>query len=389
MGLVRKLYRLLKAMAAVALFGYPAKNLKVVGVTGTDGKTTTVNIIYWILKKCGKKVSMISTVGAILGKEKIDTGLHTTTPSPFALQHMLRKIKDRGSEFAVLEVSSHGLDQYRVLGSNFHTGVLTNITNEHLDYHKTYDNYLNAKSKLLTFSRFAVVNADDKSFKKITNKILSGNTKLFSYSDSGLTPQINRVIKKRFSEPYNQMNAYAAVLAVKTISNLKDKDITEAIKTFPGVPGRMQEIKNKKGIKLIVDFAHTPNGLENVLQVLKRNTKGKLIVVFGCAGERDYKKRPEMGKIATKIADLSVFTAEDPRHEQLIDIFKQMKSKLDNRKNYIEIEDRKEAIAYAINHAKKGDTVVVCGKGPEKSIAFGDTEIPWSDIEISRKIANE
>lgn len=185
------------------------------------------------------------------------------------------------------------------------------------------------------------------------------------------------------------MNAYAAVLAVKTISNLKDKDITEAIKTFPGVPGRMQEIKNKKGIKLIVDFAHTPNGLENVLQVLKRNTKGKLIVVFGCAGERDYKKRPEMGKIATKIADLSVFTAEDPRHEQLIDIFKQMKSKLDNRKNYIEIEDRKEAIAYAINHAKKGDTVVVCGKGPEKSIAFGDTEIPWSDIEISRKIANE
>jgi UDP-N-acetylmuramoyl-L-alanyl-D-glutamate--2,6-diaminopimelate ligase len=267
--------------------------------------------------------------------------------------------------------------------------VLTNISNEHLDYHKTYDNYLNVKSKLLTSSKFAVVNADDKSFKKITNRILSGNTKLISYSNSGLTPQINKVINKRFSEPYNQMNSYAAVLAVKTISNLNDKEITEAIRTFPGVPGRMEEIKNRKGIKLIVDFAHTTNGLLNVLQILRNNSKRKLYVVFGCAGERDYKKRPEMGRIATQLADFSVFTAEDPRHEQLTDIFKQMKSKLGNRKNYIEIEDRKEAITYAINHAKKGDTVVICGKGPEKSMAFGDIEIPWSDIEITRKIANE
>src|SRR5690606_17167101 len=138
-----------KAIAAIAFYGYPAKHLKVIGVTGTDGKTTTVNLIYWILKYNRQKVSMISTVGAILGKEKIDTGLHTTTPSPFILQHMLRKIADRGSEYVVLEVSSHGLDQFRVLGSNFNTGVLTNITNEHLDYHKTYENYLNVKSKLL------------------------------------------------------------------------------------------------------------------------------------------------------------------------------------------------------------------------------------------------
>lgn len=383
---VHKLYKLLKALFAIVLYGYPAKNLKVIGVTGTDGKTTTVNLIYWILKSNRKKVSMISTVGAILGKEKIDTGLHTTTPSPLVLQRMLRKIVDRGSEYAVLEVSSHGLDQFRVLGSNFYTGVLTNITNEHLDYHKTYDNYLNTKSKLLTLSKFAIINADDKSYAKVIKKVLSGNSKIISYSQKGLTPSLNKVITKRFPEPYNQMNAYAAVLAVKTISQLNDIEIAKAIKLFPGVPGRMEEIKNKRGIRVVVDFAHTPNGLQHVLQILKNNTNGKLFVVFGCAGERDFKKRSEMGKIATQIADYSVFTAEDPRHEKLEDIFKQMKKKIRDKKNYIEIFDRKEAIIYAINHAKKGDTVAICGKGPEKSMAFGDTEVSWSDIEITKKI---
>lgn len=386
----RKARQFLSAICAVLFYDYPAKELKVIGVTGTDGKTTTVNLIYHILKTSGKKVSIISTVGAVIGEQKIETGLHTTTPNSFLLQRFLRQAVDRGSEYMVLEVSSHGLDQFRVLGCNFYIGVLTNITHEHLDYHKTFKKYLEAKAKLFKSSKIAVLNNKDDSFNTLSKIIKSTKkeTKIISYPDEKLPHDLKLAIIKRFPEPYNFLNCEAAIKVVWELG-VKEKDIIKGIRTFPGVPGRMEEVKNKRGFRVVVDFAHTPNGLENVLSILKKQKRkrARLIAVFGCAGERDIEKRPLMGEISTRLADTSVFTAEDPRHENIGDIIAQIIRGAKKHKSKYFIEpDRKRAIGLAINNlADKGDIVAICGKGPEKSMAYGDKEIPWSDIAVAKK----
>ncbi|MCJ7805152.1 UDP-N-acetylmuramoyl-L-alanyl-D-glutamate--2,6-diaminopimelate ligase [Patescibacteria group bacterium] len=384
----KKARQLVYALIAIAVNRYPARKLKVIGVTGTDGKTTTVNLIYHILNKAGKKVSVISTVGAIIGTRKIETGFHTTTPDPFLLQKLLREAGDKQSEYMILEVSSHGLDQFRVLGCNFYVGVLTNITHEHLDYHKAFKKYVEAKAKLFTSSKIAVLNRTDHSFNKIAKIIKSSGRKIkiMSYPDEKLSYKLKQAIIKRFPEPYNFLNSEAAIKVAQELG-ISEVDIVKGIKAFPGVPGRMEEIPNKKGFRVIVDFAHTPNGLEKVLKVLKnqKRKQGKLISVFGCAGERDIEKRPMMGKISSGLADISVFTAEDPRHEDVNKIIDAMvKGAKKERGKVYRIEDRKEAIRFAITKlAKKEDIVVICGKGPEKSMAFGDKELPWGDKKIA------
>ena len=292
---LKKNWQVLKAIGACVYYRYPAKGLKVIGVTGTDGKTTTVNLVYHILTAAGKRVSMISTVGAVIGNRKIETGLHTTTPDPFILQKLLRKAVDGRSEYIVLEVSSHGLDQFRVLGCNFYIGVLTNITHEHLDYHKTFTHYLETKAKLFISSKIAVLNREDASFEKLVKIIKSSNNniKILEYPDAGLSPELRSAVLKRFPEPYNFLNSEASIMVAKALG-IDEKDIVKGINTFPGIAGRMEEIPNKRGLKVIVDFAHTPNGLENALKALKKlkARKAKLIAVFGCAGERDMEKRP-------------------------------------------------------------------------------------------------
>jgi len=384
----------LKALGAVIFYGYPARKIKVIGVTGTDGKTTTSSLIYYLLKADGKKAVLVSTVAAYLGNKKIDTGLHVTSPNPWFLQKFIRDIVNKGYKYLILESTSHGLDQHRLLGTNVSIAVLTNITHEHLDYHETFSKYLKAKLKLFRGSDISILNKKDLSYKRI-KKSLSSRTKLVFYDEKTLKGKIKDAVEKRFPEVYNRLNAAAAITTAQEL-NIKDPIIVKAIKAFPSVPGRMEEIKNKKGIKLFVDFAHTPNALENVLLTLREAKKrnSKLIAIFGCAGQRDVLKRSMMGKISAEIADISIFTAEDPRHENVNEITNQIMkgaekvSKRKRSKIYIKPE-RGEAIAFAIQKlARKGDTIVICGKGHEKSMAYEEKEYPWSDskaVEIALK----
>ncbi len=375
-----------KALALVASswYGEPSKRLKVIGVTGTDGKTTTSNLIYWIIKTSGRSVGIISTLGAMIDNHIIDTGPHVTNPEPIALQKFLSQMASKKCEFAVMEVTSHGLDQERVGGVLFFISVLTNISHEHLDYHKTLENYAETKAKLFNLSQISVLNKNDFSFALI-KKFINTNKEIILYPQEKIDVSIRKAVDERFPEPYNRLNAMAAVSVAQRIG-INNNLIAKAIHSFPQLPGRLEKIKNNKGLEIIVDFAHTPNALKNVLATLNKEKKGKLISVFGCAGERDVQKRPMMAEISTKIADISIFTSEDPRHENIDEIIKQMVEGVKKGANaYLEIPQRGEAIFYAIQKlAKKGDIVVICGKGHEKSMAYGATEYSWSDQEAVR-----
>lgn len=390
------------ALLASAWYNFPTRKMRIIGVTGTDGKTTTANLIYAILKSAGKKVGLVSTINAKIGDTEIDTGLHVTNPEPLALQALLAKMVKAKCEYAVLEVTSHGLDQERVAGVNFEVGVLTNIAHEHLDYHKTFDNYVAAKAKLFVNSKIAILNRQDTSFNKIRD-IIPRKVQVISY-DLNVLKNVEEAVNERFPERYNRLNAAAAVSVAK-ILEIDEKDIAQATATFPQLAGRLEEVRNERGIKIFVDFAHTPNALENVLGTLKEKTAGRLIVVFGCAGERDKEKRPMMGEISGKLADISIFTAEDPRSEDVNVIIQEMANgaiKAGAKETRIEperfsdlnhcikescffrIPERGEAIAFAIQKiAKKGDTLVICGKGHEKSMAYDSIEHHWSDFKTA------
>ena len=338
------------------LNGLPANRLSVIGVTGTDGKTTTCHLIYEMLKTAGFKVALISTVAAYIGDEEVDTGFHVTTPDARLLQPLLKRIADRGFTHLVLEVTSHGLDQNRLAGIGFEVGIITNITHEHLDYHQTFEKYKETKMKLLRMAKRPIFKYE-KTKIKISNPALPGE--------------------------YNKYNVGAAEAVVR-IFGVQYSVIGEVVKKFAGVPGRMEEVRLGQKFRAIVDFAHTPNALENVLKTLSNQLTNnhQLILVFGCAGLRDHTKRPMMGEIARRLADVAIVTAEDPRTESLDDIYNQIISNIQYPiSNIYREDDRQKAINLAIGMAKPGDIVVVTGKGHEKSMCFGKIEYPWSDRE--------
>ncbi len=371
--LINYFWHLPMAILANVFYGFPARGLKVVGVTGTDGKTTTVNMIYQILKAAGKKVSMISTLNA--------TGFHVTSPDPFVIQKF---VKDHGSEYLVLEVTSHAIDQFRFWGIKFEVGVITNITHEHLDYHKTFENYLQTKLKLLKSVKFAVINQNLSQYVKRSDKLLA---KIITFGlEKSDYDKRKYNFKLKIPGDYNIENAQAA-LAVANVLEIDQQIAKKTLENFEGLTGRMEEVKNSRGIKIIIDFAHTPNGLEQALRTLRKETKGKLIAVFGSAGQRDEGKRPLMGEIAIRFADYVVITAEDPRGE-LEYINKQIIQGIKKGSNFFVIDDRQKAINFAINKlAKSGDTVGIFGKGHEKSMNIdGIHEIPWSDLEAVKKV---
>jgi len=379
------------AFLAATIHYFPARKLKVIGVTGTDGKTTTANLIYHILDLAGKKVAIISTVSAKIGNQEIDTGFHVTTPNPWLLQKLLHKMVNQKIEYVVLEVTSHGLDQYRLLGVPFEIGVLTNVTHEHLDYHKTYENYVAAKAKLLEAAKIAIVNKDDESYKFLSSKFKVQSSKFIAYgikNEADFTPKKFK-FKTNLPGEYNLYNCLAAIAATSQLG-IPAQFIREGLSSFKGVIGRMEEINEGQDFKVFIDFAHTPNALEQVLKAIK-SVKSRVIVVFGCAGLRDKEKRPKMGEIACRLADLAVLTAEDPRTEDVNEIIDQiakgcLKAGGIEGKNFYKIPDRQEAINFAIQKlAKKGDIIVICGKGHEKSMCFGRTEYPWSEHKAVRK----
>lgn len=381
------------SVLASFFFGFPTKKLKVIGVTGTDGKTTTVNLIAHILNKAGLKTGLVSTVFAKIEGNEIKSGLHVTSPDPWELQKLLKNMVDSGTKYVILEATSIGLDQFRLGGIDFEVGVLTNVTREHLDYHETMDNYLKAKAILIKKARVAVLNQDDWSYQQLVTKHKISKKKVITYgikNEAVFTPE-----KFRFKTPlpgeYNQYNCLAAIAATSYLG-IADEVIREAVSSFEGVIGRLDEIKEGQDFKIFVDFAHTPNALEQVLLTLKeqKKEKSKLIAVFGSAGFRDQEKRPFMGEVACRLADLVILTTDDPRTEKVDKIIDQIAIGCKRAggiegKTYHRIPDRQEAINFAIRElARPGDIVALCGKGHERSLTIGKIEYPWSEPEAAR-----
>lgn len=381
---VKNYYHGIQSVAATVKYGFPARRLHVIAVTGTDGKTTTSTLIYHLLHQSGFKVALISTVAARIGDKEIDTGLHVTSPDPWQLQKLLSRISSAGYQYIVLEVTSHGIDQHRLLGIKPDIAVLTNITHEHLDYHHTFEHYQNTKLQLLKRSRLSFVNKQDKRYQKYS-QILKSSTQFMPYSLDLLPNTIQLAIRSRFTQAYNQQNAAAASIVAITL-NISDAQIASTLHSFAGIPGRLESIPNKFGINLYVDFAHTPNALKNVLTHLKTQTQGHLIAVYGSAGLRDKTKRPLMGQVGSELADEVILTAEDPRTESAQEIIFQMLDGVTRNHGHIHsIPDRQDAINFAIKLAQSSDTVAVLGKGHEKSMCFGTTEYPWSDKQALHK----
>lgn len=370
------------AVMANVRYAFPSKKMVMIGVTGTDGKTTTVNMIYQILKTAGQKVAMVSTINAVIGARVLETGFHVTSPNPSMVQRIAHEAVLNGIQYLVLEVTSHSLEQYRFWGIKFDIGVITNITHEHLDYHGSFENYFKAKAKLIKDVRVAVLNRDEAHFEKLA-RLTRGRVVSFGLSSQADINPDSFGFELSLPGQFNLLNALAASATALSLE-VDPGVIKEALSGFKSLKGRMEEVDNKKGLRIVVDYAHTPNGLEHALKALKK-AGASLIAVFGSAGLRDVSKRAMMGEIATRLADKVVITAEDPRglidqiNSQIMEGVKKAGGRLGE--NVFIVNDRARAIDLAINKlAKKGDTVGIFGKGHELSINLdGRVELPWSD----------
>lgn len=405
------------AHLSAAFWGYPARRMTMIGVTGTDGKTTTSNLIYYILQAAGFGCGLISTVNALIGDKTLDTGYHVTTPEASDLQRYLAQMVTASLTHVVLEATSHGLVQERVTACEFDVGVVTNITHEHLDYHGTYEAYREAKALLFIIlsltvpkseetPRIAILNRDDISYDYLASLIqsLRPHVHQVSYglnSDADVRAEdvtsegqglefvavgsdfrVN--IESNLTGGYNVMNCLAAIAS--TIVGLKlDKDTArDGIRAMKGIPGRMEQLDCGQDFVAVVDFAHTPNALRNALQTAREMTQGRVIAVFGSAGLRDREKRRMMAEVSAELADYTVLTAEDPRTESLEVILSEMEAGAESRggvenQSYWKVPDRRAAIRFGISLARPGDVVIAFGKGHEQSMCFGETEYPWDD----------
>lgn len=416
---------------AAAFYNWPARKLTVIGVTGTDGKTTTSNLIHKILVAAGIRAGMISTVNAVIGDEVLDTGFHVTTPDAHDVQRYLAKMVESGLTHVVLETTSHGWSQHRVDACEFDIGVVTNITHEHFDEHGTYENYRAAKARLFSSlertkekpqgnPRLAVINKDDRSFEFLdgfikTKKLNYGlsdsadvRAEEVQYSSSGIefttvSKDFRVDVKSDLVGVYNVSNCLAALTSAVYGLGIAPEVAARGIGALGGIPGRMEQIDLGQKFVAIVDFAHTPNALKVTLEAGRALTSnpsprgrgegvretGRVISVFGSAGLRDKEKRRMMAETSIELADLSVLTAEDPRTESLDGILEEMAAgarAMGGREGetFWRVPDRGEAIRFAIRLAKEGDIILSCGKGHEQSMCFGKTEYLWDDRTAMR-----
>ncbi len=393
---------------------YPSRHLVVIGVTGTDGKTTTVTLIYHMLRAAGLRAGMISTVSAVLGDRELDTGLHVTTPTAPEIQGYLAQMVEAGLTHCVLEATSHGLAQGRVDGVDFDVAVLTNVRHEHLDYHGSWEAYREAKARL--FHRLAtavrkpgqpkvaVINADDPSadyFGAISaDDVLTYgierpeaafNATGVTFSPAGTRFDLGGVtIISPLIGLYNVSNVLAAAAAVAA-AGVPPAAIAAGVAALPQIPGRMERIDQGQDFLAVVDFAHTPNALEQVLTTARTliGPGRRVICAVGSAGLRDRAKRRMMAEIAARLADVTILTAEDPRTESLDAILTEMAEGSRARggvegQTFFRVPDRGEALFQAVRMARPGDIVLACGKGHEQSMCFGEIEYPWDDREALR-----
>ncbi|MBN1888703.1 MAG: UDP-N-acetylmuramoyl-L-alanyl-D-glutamate--2,6-diaminopimelate ligase [Thermoflexales bacterium] len=405
------------AHLCAAWHGFPARRLVMIGVTGTDGKTTTTNLIHSILGAAGISAGMISTVNAVIGGQAYDTGLHTTTPDAPDVQSYLAQMLQAGQTHCVLETTSHGLAQHRVDGCEFDVGVLTNITHEHLDIHGSFEAYRAAKARLFEMlaasarkglPKTAVLNAGDPAYAFLRDASrgadfvssygLANNAQIYARDVAyrpdatrwlAVAPQGQFELQSRLVGEFNVLNALAAV-GVGLALELPIEAIQVGVAAMAGVPGRMERIDEGQDFMAIVDFAHTPNSLEKALAAARQMTNGQVIVAFGAAGLRDPYKRGPMGQAAARWADKVVITAEDPRTESLDEIMAAIAAGCAAEgcregQDFWRIADRAEALAFAVRLAHPGDVVIACGKGHEQSMCFGTTEYPWDDRRSLRE----
>lgn len=404
-------------------YRFPSKKLTLIGVTGTDGKTTTCTLLYEILKNAGIKAGVITTIGARFGdNQEIDTGLHMTSPDASLLQKIFTKMIKAGITHVICEVTAHALDQYRFWGCNFEVAGITNTSHEHLDYHKNLDFYIKTKAKLFSISQNAVLNKDDQSF-EIIKKRIRIPFKTYSVKENSdyqaKKIKLNQdslefeVLNQKFITDSNyEYQVYNILLALAISQKLKiDPNIVhQTIKKFPETKGRREEIQNNFKFKTIIDFAHTPFALESSLSSLKKINKGNLIVIFGATGGRDQSKRPKMGEIVSKLANIALITSDDTRNEKIESINKQIISGIDPKKSelidyqeikskkqiqkvfelakekfiYFNIPNRQDAFNLAVKLGQPNDVIIACGKGHETTILHGHTEYPWSEAEAFR-----
>jgi len=396
-------------MAQVARVFYhnPSDRLKVVGITGTNGKTTTAFMIKNIFDMAGLKAGMIGTVEYIIGRRVIPAT--RTTPESVDLQHMLDQMLTADCRGAVMEVSSHALVQKRVLGIDFDAAVFTNLTHDHLDYHQTMEKYFQAKTLLFKSLRqsakkpVAVVNIDDSYGRQLASlpEVKAGvityglqeqaavrvsNLQLTAQGSSFdvLSPWGGAKISLHLLGRYNVSNALAAIGACGALG-IKLSLIADVLQQMTCVPGRLEEIQTTAGFQVFVDYAHTEDALRNVLTTLREVTTGRLIVVFGCGGNRDVKKRPLMGAVAEQMADYAILTSDNPRREEPGLIISQILNGFKTREKVDVIPDRYEAIARALFIAEKGDVVLIAGKGHENYQEFVNTIIPFDDRQVVRE----
>ena len=410
------------AYLAAAFYGYPARKMTMIGVTGTDGKTTTCNLLFQILISAGIKAGMISTVNAVIGDERLDTGFHVTTPDALEVQLILAKMAENGLTHVILETTSHGWAQYRVDACEFDIGLITNITHEHLDYHGSFENYRQAKARLFAGlvntlpkqqdnKRLGILNFDDSSYeflKAVTevDQVSYGShpssdfrAEDIEYSPSGISfkviqhGEVHQIVSS-LAGAFNVLNCLAAYTAAVEGLGINPEIASKGISSLAGVPGRMERIDLGQKFTAIVDFAHTPNALISALQTARQITSGRVITVFGSAGLRDREKRRLMAEAAVGLADVVIFTAEDPRTESWDSILEEMsggatsKGGVENR-SFFRIPDRGEAVRQAVKMASPGDLVIACGKGHEQSMCFGEIEYPWDDRLAMRSALSE
>ena len=381
-------------------FGNPANSLKLIGLTGTNGKTTTTFIIKQILENLGKKVGLIGTVQNMVGDEIYPA--HYTTPDPYELQSLFRKMADAGCEYCVMEVSSQALAQGRVAGIHFTLAAFTNLTQDHLDYHKTFENYFEAKRLLFKNCDIALTNIDDKNGLKIVDG-LDCRVKTYSvdnvnsdftaknvcFAPDGvkyelITDRIGRVqcpIPGRFSV-YNSLCAVSVAITL----GFDFEETLRAVAKSNGVKGRIEVVPTPTDYTVIIDYAHSPDGLENIILSLREIAKGRVVTLFGCGGDRDKTKRPKMGEIAARLSDFCIVTSDNPRSEKPSDIINDILEGMKTTKTPVKvIENRKEAINWALDNARENDIILLAGKGHETYQILNDGTIHFDEREVVAK----
>lgn len=396
-----------KAYSQIAsnFYGNPTEKLKLIGITGTNGKTSTSFYIKNMLNSLGYKCGLIGTVENDFGNGKFESTL--TTPEPMELQKLFRNMADNNCEYCVMEVSSQALAQKRVFGLEFEISVLTNITVDHLDYHITMENYINSKLELFTNSRKAIVNIDDNNVKKILSRIecpvvtcsaienkadytaknVLCNETYVQYELVGMNC-IGRITVNLPGEftVYNSLCAATVLLEL----GFSIDEISKSAEQIKKVKGRAEKVPVPKNFTVIIDYAHTPDGLENILNCIKGFAQGRIITVFGCGGDRDKSKRAEMGRIAGEMSNIAIVTSDNPRTENPLLIINDILGGMEKTKSKLAIiENRRQAIEFALSKARKGDVVLLAGKGHETYQIIGTEKIPFDEREIIKEYFKE